>query len=77
MFVWKIANDKSNNARRLREILIQLSGKQIQRGIDWTYPALLSGLESYLVTIDLLTRFSVDEIFKLKDELEDIIGFKM
>ena len=77
MFVWKIANDKSNNARRLREILIQLSGKQIQRGIDWTYPALLSGLESYLTTIDLLTRFSVDEIFKLKDELEDIIGFKM
>ena len=77
MFVWKIANDKSNNARRLREILIQLSGKQIQRGIDWTYPALLSGLESYLTTIDLLTRFSVDEIFKLKDELEDIMGFVM
>jgi uncharacterized protein YoxC len=77
MFVWKIANDKSSNARRIREILIQLSGKQIQRGIDWTYPALLSGLESYLTTIDLLTRFSVDEIFKLKDELEDIIGFKM
>ena len=77
MFVWKIANDKSNNARRIREILIQLSGKQIQRGIEWTYPALLSGLDSYLTTIDLLTRFSVDEIFKLKDELEDIIGFKM
>jgi len=77
MFVWKIANDKSNNARRIREILMKLSGKQVQRGIEWTYPALLSGLESYLTTIELLTRFSVNEIFKLKDELEDIIGFKM
>jgi len=48
-----------------------------QRGIEWTYPAVLSGLGNYLATIDLLTRFSVNEIFKLKDELEDIIGFKM
>ena len=58
MFVWKIANDKSNNAKRIRDILIQLSGRQIQKDIEWTYPALLSGLESYLITIDLLTKFS-------------------
>ncbi len=77
MFIWKIANDNSANAKKLRDILIQLSGKQIQRGIDWTYPALLSGLESYLITIDMLRQFSVDEIFKIKDELEEIIGFKI
>ena len=77
MFVWKIANDKSANAKRIRDILIQLSGRQIQRNIEWTYPALLRGLESYLMTVDLLTRFSVDEIFKIKNELDEILGFKI
>lgn len=77
MFIWKIANDKSNNAKKIRDILIQLSGRQIQRGLEWTYPALLSGLESYLVTVDLLMRFSVEEIFKIKDELNEIIGFNI
>jgi len=77
MFVWKIANDKSANAKRIRDILIQLSGRQIQRKIEWTYPALLSGLESYLTTVDLLTRFSVDEILKIKDELDEILGFEI
>ena len=75
--VWKIANDSSENAQKIRKFLVTLSGKLIERNKEFTYPALLSGLESYLTTIDLLTRFSVDEIFKLKDELEDIIGFKM
>ena len=75
MLVWKIANDNSANAKKLRKILIQLSGKQLQRGVDWTYPALLSGLEQYLSTIDLLMKFSADEIFKMKDELSEIMGF--
>jgi len=77
MLVWKIANDNSANAKKIRDILIQLSGKQLQRGIDWTYPALLTGLESYLSTIDLLTRFSQDEIFKIRDEISEIIGFEI
>jgi hypothetical protein len=77
MLVWKIANDNSANAKKIRAILVQLSGKQIQRGIEWTYPALLTGLESYLSTVDLLTRFSQDEIFKIRDEISEIIGFKI
>jgi len=77
MLVWKIANDNSVNAKKIRDILIQLSGKQIQRGVEFTYPALLSGLGSYLSTIDLLMRFNTDEIFKMKDELSEIIGFEL
>lgn len=68
MLVWKVANDNSTNTKKLRQILIELSGKQIQRGVDFTYPALLKGLENYIITIDILTRFSVDDIFKMKDE---------
>ncbi len=77
MFVWKIANDNSTNALKIREILIDLSGKQIERGVDFTYPALLKGLENYLITIDMLTQFSVDDIFKMKDEISEIMGFEI
>ena len=77
MLVWKIANDNSANAKKLRKILIQLSGKQLQRGVAFTYPALLSGLEQYLSTIDLLMRFSTEEIFKMKDELSEIMEFEI
>jgi len=74
ILVWKIANDNTAQAKRIRDFLIQLSGKQIQRGIEFTYPALLSGLENYLTTLDLLRQFSVEDIFKMRDELVNIIG---
>lgn len=77
VLVWKIANDNSLQAKTIRDFLIKLSGKQIQRGIDFTYPALLSGLENYLTTLDLLRQFSVEEIFKMRDELVDIIGLEI
>jgi hypothetical protein len=77
ILVWKIANDNSTQAKKIRDFLIKLSGKQIQRGIDFTYPALLSGLENYLTALDLLRQFSVEEIFKMRDELVDIIGLEI
>jgi len=77
MLVWKIANDNSANALKIREILISLSGKQIQRGVDFTYPALLKGLENYLITIDMLTQFSVEDIFKMRDEISKVMGFEI
>ena len=77
MLVWKIANDNSANALRIREILISLSGKQIERGVDFTYPALLKGLENYLITIDMLTQFSVEDIFKMRDEISEVMGFEI
>lgn len=77
ILVWKIANDNSNNAKVIRDFLISLSGKQIQRGIEFTHPALLSGLENYLATLDLLRQFSVEDIFKMRDELVKIMGIEI
>lgn len=75
MLVWRIANDSSQNAKKLRDILIKISGTLMQYGVEYTYPALLKGLESYFATVDLLERFSVEEIFKMRDEINEIIGF--
>ena len=77
ILVWKIANDNSDNAKVIRDFLISLSGKQIQRGVDFTHPALLSGLENYLTTLDLLRQFSIEDIFKMRDELVEIIGIEI
>jgi len=77
ILIWKIANDNSDNAKAIQDFLISLSGKQIQRGVDFTYPALLSGLESYLATLDLLRQFSVEDIFKMRDELVKLIGIEI
>lgn len=77
MLVWKIANDNSINAKKLRDILIELSGKQLEWGVEFTYPALLKGLENYLITVDMLSRFSVEDILKMKDEISEVIGFEI
>ncbi|MDQ7061908.1 MAG: hypothetical protein Q9M43_12630 [Sulfurimonas sp.] len=37
----------------------------------------VSGLESYLATLDLLRQFSVEDIFKMRDELVEIIGIEI
>ena len=77
MLVWRIANNNSANAKKVRDFLIQLSGKQIQHKVEFTYPALLKGLENYLTTIDMLSQFSIDDIFKMKDEISTMMGFKI
>jgi len=77
MLVWKIANDSSDNAKKIRDFLVQLSGKQLEWKVSFTYPALLTGLESYLLMMDILSRFNVDELLKMKDELVDILGFEI
>lgn len=77
MLVWKIANDSSTNAKKIRDFLIQLSGKQIQRKVEFTYPALLSGLESYLTMMDILVKFDINDLLKMKEELTDIMGFEV
>lgn len=77
VLVWKVANDNNSNAKKLRQILIEISGKQIQRGVEFTYPALFKGLETFIVTLEMLKRFSSNELFELKDELSKVLGFEI
>ncbi len=77
MLVWKIANDNSENAQKVREFLILLSGKLIERGKDFTYPALLSGLWAYLQMMDVIEMFTKDELLEIKIQLIDIMKFEV
>jgi hypothetical protein len=77
MLVWKIANDNTQNAQKVREFLILLSGKLIERGKEFTYPALLSGLWSFLQMMDVIEIFTKDELLEIKSQLVDIMKFEL
>ena len=77
MLVWKIANDNSENAKKVREFLILLSGRLIERGKEFTHPALLAGLWAYLQMMDVIELFSKDELLEIKTQLIDIMKFEV
>ena len=66
VLVWKIANDNGKNAKKIREFLVLLSGKLIERDKEFTYPALLSGLWSYLQIMDVVELLREKELFEMK-----------
>ena len=74
VLVWKIANDTSANAKKIREFLVSLSGRLVQKNKEFTHPALLAGLENYIQMLDLMSMFSREELLDMKQELVKIMG---
>jgi hypothetical protein len=63
--VWHLQRDPSEEAVRLKSILIRLSGRQMKHRVKHTAPALLAGLEKLLAIIDLLQTQNLDEVIQL------------
>jgi len=74
VLVWKIANDTSVNAKKIREFLVSLSGRLVQKDKEFTHPALLAGLENYIQMLNLISMFSREELLDMKQELVKIMG---
>jgi Transposase DDE domain len=65
VIVWHLARDNTPAAGQLREILVQLSGRQIKRGKNrpnFTEPALLAGLGILLPMLALLQQYSPEQL---------------
>jgi len=77
ILVWKIANDSSANAQKIRKFLVTLSGKLMEWNKEFTYPALLSGLENYIQIMDVFLLFSREELFDMKKELDSLMGISL
>ncbi len=77
VLVWKIANDNSKNGKKIREFLVLLSGRLVERDKEFTHPALLAGLENYMQMLDLISMFSKDELLDMKQELVSIMGIEI
>jgi hypothetical protein len=60
--IWAIQHCRSPEAELLREELVRLSGRQMKRGRPVTAPALLAGLWTLLSAVDLLERYTPDQV---------------
>jgi len=74
LFVWKIQNSKDKNAPAIRKFLVQLSGRLIEKGKDYTAPALLAGLWVFMKIMNLLKIYDVEKLFEFKEQIGDIMG---
>ncbi len=77
VLVNKIANDNSRNGEKVREFLVLLSGRLIERGKEYTHPALLAGLENYIQMSDLMAMFTQEELLDMKRELVGVVGVEI
>lgn len=63
--VWHLQREESEEAGRLREALVRLSGRQMKHRVESTAPALLAGLERLLAIDDLMQREDLEDILAL------------
>ena len=63
--VWHLQLDTSDDANRMKAILIRLSGRQMKHRVQNTAPALLAGLEKLLAVVDLLETETLESILDL------------
>lgn len=63
--VWHLQRDASEEASRLRKLLVRLSGRQMKHRVESTAPALLAGLEKLLAIDDLMQGEDLAEILAL------------
>jgi hypothetical protein len=74
--VWRLARDKSPRAAKIRELLVQLSGRQMKRGKNhpgFTEPALLAGLGILVPMLLILEQYDPDELRRIVKELLPVI----
>lgn len=63
--VWHLQRDASDEAKKLRTLLVRLSGRQMKHRVESTAPALLAGLEKLLAIDDLLQSEDLADVLAL------------
>ena len=63
--VWRLARSEHPQADAARQLLIQLSGRQMKRSQLFTMPAMLAGLWTLLAMLEVLKTHTIDELHQL------------
>jgi hypothetical protein len=63
--VWQLQRDNSPASVKMKQILIQLSGRQMKRQRPITTPALLAGLEKLIPLLEILETHTIQELKQL------------
>jgi hypothetical protein len=67
--VWQVARDSSPEGAALRRLLVQLSGRQMGWGAEFTEPALLAGLWVLLAMREVLQQHSAEDLQRWADRV--------
>jgi hypothetical protein len=65
VMVWQLARAEGPAAAELRTVLVQLSGRQMKWGREWTMPALLAGTWVLLTMLEMLEHYEVSKLRQL------------
>jgi hypothetical protein len=65
VLVWQVGRSAAPAAATLREVLVRLSGRQVRRGVEATWPALLAGLAKLLDALWLVDHYDPRELNQL------------
>jgi hypothetical protein len=60
--VWQLESQETPQAQTMKQFLVDLSGRQTKRSRPVTTPALLAGLRVLLLLLDVLEKFTPEEI---------------
>jgi Transposase DDE domain len=63
--VWQLARSETEEAAEVRRLLVRLSGRQMKWGVEFTEPALLSGLWVLLALVRVLELHDLDDLLRL------------
>jgi hypothetical protein len=74
IIVWGLMQTNQPAGKALRQFLIRLSGRLMQRGVEYTGPALLAGMWNLLSILDALERYSLTEIEQMARLLLETLG---
>ena len=66
--------ESHKNASLVRKFLVQLSGRLIEKGKEYTTPALLSGLWVFMKMMNVLKIYDVEALFTFKEQIGDMMG---
>ena len=74
LLVWQIEHSNNENIKQIKEFLVKLSGRLVQRGKISTSPALLAGLWSFFSAMDMLELYDIDKLLSIREELVNFMG---
>jgi hypothetical protein len=67
VLVWQLARSQAPQASAARELLVRLSGRQLEYGKEFTHEALLAGLWALLAILETLEHYLPEQLRALAD----------
>ena len=77
VLVWKLARSTTQGAQDLQRFLVNISGRLVEKKKVFTAPALLAGLWTFLTIIETISVHSYEDLLRMKEELQDILGIRL